>query len=140
MSQIVLGQAEDVVADHVDARALRTWSIDFVDFFLIEALVDVGSHAVLRRFDAERQPVEAGLLQLVQHAILDRVDAGIGPDIQVVAALDDPVADAQDVPALRTNISSAILMLRTPYSIDQDVDLADDACPGSSSGSCWRSP
>ena len=60
-----------------------------VDLFDLVALVDVGQHAIVGRLDAERQPVEAGALELLEHVVLHRVDARVRPDVQVVAALDD---------------------------------------------------
>ena len=53
------------------------------------------------RFDAEREPTDPGAAQFAQHLRLDRVDACIGPEIQVKAALDQPVANCVYVPIVQ---------------------------------------
>ena len=126
----VFRQTEDVVRDDVNAR--------FADFFqrhedliLVEALVDVIANGFVGCFDPERQPPEAGPAKLVQHAVPDRVDARIRPDIEVVSPLDHPVADRLDVTGIEhehlvSNFQVADAVLR-----DQRVDLGED---------CGRAP
>jgi len=49
------------------------------------------------RLDPQRQPAKSSALQLVQELVLDRVHPCVGPDVQIMAALDDAIADAQHV-------------------------------------------
>ena len=92
----VFRQAENEVANDVDAGVLDLTHrlVNLVD---VVALVDVDEHLVVGGLDAQREPVEAGALQLVEHVVFHRVDARVSPDVQVVAAVDNQIADAKHV-------------------------------------------
>ena len=90
------------------------------------ALVDVGQHAVVGRLDAEREPVEPGALELVEHVVFDRVDARVGPDVQVVAALDQQIADAEHVALIQHEHLVGELDVPHAVPVDEQIDLGDD--------------
>ncbi len=71
--------------------------------------------------------MEAGLLEFGQHAVLHGIDAGIGPDIQIVTPLDDQVADTHDLPLVENE--HFIGHLDIPHTVlgDKLVDLLNHA-------------
>ena len=64
--------------------------------------------------------------QFLQDFVLYRIDSRIGPDIQVIAPFDDPVADADDMATVQDE--HLIRNFDVPKAVltDQTVDLADD--------------
>ena len=76
----------------IPAALTRDRVVDLLD---LVALVDVAQHAIAGGFDAEGEPVEASPLQLVEHAVFHGVDPRIRPDVQIVAPLDDQIADPE---------------------------------------------
>ena len=59
-------------------------------------------------------------------AVLERVHARVGPEVQTVPAPYQAVADAEDVPAVQDE--HLVRDLEVPHAIvvDQDVDLPED--------------
>ena len=93
---IVVGQAEDEVADDVDAGFL-----DFADdgdnIILGERLFGAVAHVLGPGLDPQRQPADAGAFEFIQYPGLDRIDPGIGPDVQAVIAFDQKIANGVHV-------------------------------------------
>ena len=58
--------------------------------------------------------LHAGLAQFRQHMRAHGIDSGIGPDVEIVVARDQLVAQRQTWRSLSTNISSMILYVLTP--------------------------
>src|SRR5438874_5469872 len=90
--EIVIRQTENKIADDVNSRCLDLPD-DRDNLRIVEGLLRAVPDVLAARFDAEREPTDPGAAQFAQHLRLDRVDACIGPEIQVKAALDQPVAN-----------------------------------------------
>ena len=83
-------------ADDVDAGLLNI-AHDGDDVVLAERLLGAVAHVRRARFDAERQPPDSGAPQLAQHVRLDRIDARVGPDVEVEVLFDQQIANIVDV-------------------------------------------
>ena len=91
------------------------------------SLVHRDQDALIGRLDAEREPVEPGVLQLVEHALLDGIDPRVRPDVQPVVALDQQIADAEHVPGVEDEHLVGELDVADAVPVDEEVDLLDDA-------------
>ncbi len=123
----VVGQPEDVVADHVDAGVLDLLH-HLEDLGRAEAaLLHAVAHVLAARLDAEREPAEAGAGELVEELVLDGVHARVGPDVEIVAALDDAVADAEHVVAVQHEHLVHELDVLHAVLLDEEIDFLDHA-------------
>src|SRR5712692_2427834 len=53
------------------------------------------------RLDPDTEPVESSLLEFFKKLVLNSIDAGVGPDVQIVSPLDNPVTDLDNVPLIK---------------------------------------
>src|SRR5438552_2740832 len=90
-----------------------------------EPLVHVVADSLARRLDSEREPVEAGPLEPVEHPVAHGVHARIGPEVQVVPALDDEIADAEHVLGIEHEHLVGDLDVANAVAVHEGVDLGD---------------
>jgi hypothetical protein len=87
--------------------------------------VDVQAHALVRRFDPETDPGDAGPLHLPQQGGRDGVHPAVDPEVHVVTPLDKQVAEA--LHPLRREDEELVFDadIPDPVLLDQRVDPQD---------------
>ena len=114
------GETEDVV--HADVDAVAAYALDGAANVLVAeaALLDTVADVAATGFDTEAEPGEPRPPQLLEKRVVDRVDPRVRPDVEVVATLDQQVADAKDVALVqhehlgRGSINYAYLLAQPP--------------------------
>src|SRR6185295_11378766 len=95
-----------------------------------ERLLGAVADVLAPGLDPEREPVDARALELLEELVLHRVDARVRPDVEVVAALDDEVADPEDVALVEHEHLVEDLDIANLVFLDEKIDLLDRARGG----------
>src|SRR5579863_7770306 len=94
----VIRKTKDVICS--DRKTLRLYATNRIDNLLITepSLIHPIAYMFGRRLDTDSEPPEPGSSHLHQHRIVVHgIDTSVSPDVEVVTALDDLVADVVDV-------------------------------------------
>jgi len=117
-----------VVADDVDAGILD--GADGGDDIAANVLVHIGADFGVAGFDAGADPVDADFFEAGEKVVEDGVDAGIDPDVEVVAAFFEEFAEAGDAGAVEHEKFVGEAEVADAVLVHQVINPADDGIHG----------